>query len=61
MKFDPDKQIMVESDISNYVTKRVFSQLISTNTLRPVACFSKKHTSAKCNYKIYDKELIAII
>ena len=33
MKFDPDKQIIVESDVSNYVTKRVFSQLIPTNTL----------------------------
>jgi hypothetical protein len=26
-----------------------------------VAFFSKKHTPAKCNYEIYDKELMAIV
>ncbi len=61
MKFDPDKQIVVECDASDYVTGGVLSQFDSTNTLRPVAYFSKKHTPAECNYEIYDKELMAII
>ncbi len=61
MKFNPDKQIIVECDASDYVIRGVFSQFDSTNTLRPVAYFSKKHTPVKCNYKIYDKELMAII
>ena len=42
MKFDPDKQIVVELDASDYFTGRVLSQFDSTNTLRPVAYFSKK-------------------
>ena len=29
--------------------------------LQPVAFFSAKHSSAECNYKIYNKELLAII
>ena len=29
--------------------------------LHPVAYFSKKHSPAKCNYDVYDKELMAII
>ena len=61
MKFDPDKQIVVETDASDYVTGGVMSQYDDTNTLRPVAYFSKRHFLAKCNYEIYDKELMAII
>ena len=29
--------------------------------LRPVAYMSKQHLPTKCNYKIYDKEMLAII
>ena len=61
MKFDPDKQIVVESDASDYVTEGVLSQFDSINTLQPVAYFSKKHTPVECNYEIYDKELMSII
>lgn len=61
IKFDLDKQIVVECNVFDHVTEGVFSQLNSTNTLRPIVYFSKKHTPTKCNYKIYDKELMAII
>lgn len=37
------------------------SQYNDTNTLRPVAYFFKRHSPAKCNYEIYEKELMAII
>ena len=29
--------------------------------LRPVAFFLKKHSPIKCNYEIYDKEMLAVI
>jgi hypothetical protein len=40
---------------------RVLSQYNEEGTLRPVTFFSKKHSVVKCNYEIYDKELLAII
>ncbi len=61
MKFDPDQQIVIESDASDYVTGGVMSQYNKSGILRPVAYFSKKHSPAECNYEIYDKELMAII
>lgn len=61
MHFDPNKQIIVETDASDYVSAAILSQHDDQGTLRPVAFFSKKHTPAECNYEIYDKELLAII
>lgn len=57
--FDPDLEIIVETDTSDYVSAGVMSQY--HEILHPVAFFSKKHSPAKCNYEIYDKELMAII
>lgn len=59
--FDPEKEIIVETDASDYVSAGILSQYDDTQTLRPVAYFSKKHSPAECNYEIYDKELLAII
>ena len=39
----------------------MLSQYGDDRILRPVAFFSKKHLTTKCNYKIYDKELLAIV
>ncbi|KAH0611235.1 uncharacterized protein H6S33_011662 [Morchella sextelata] len=58
---DPEKEITVETDASDYVSAGVLSQYDDNGTLRPVAYFSKKHSPAECNYEIYDKELLAII
>ena len=41
MKFDPDQQIVIESDASDYVTERVMSQYDKSGILRPVAYFLK--------------------
>ena len=49
MKFDPDQQIVIESDASDYVTERVMSQYDKYGILRPVINFSKKHSPAECN------------
>ena len=47
--FDPDKEILVETDASDYVSAGVMSQHDSNGILHPVAFFSKKHTPAECN------------
>jgi hypothetical protein len=59
--FDYERQIIVETDASDYVSAGVLSQYDDEGILHPVAFFSKKHTLAECNYEIYDKELMAIV
>ena len=59
--FDPSKQCFIETDSFNYVSAGVLSQLDDEDVLHPVAYFSRKIAPAKCNYKIYDKELLVII
>jgi hypothetical protein len=39
----------------------VLSQYNNKGVLHPVAFYSKKMTPAECNYKIYNKELLAIV
>jgi hypothetical protein len=51
----------MEADTSDYVSAGMLSQYDDDGILHPVAFFSKKHSPAKCNYEIYDKELIAIV
>jgi hypothetical protein len=60
-RFDPDQDVIIEMDASNYVSTSVLSQYDNDNGLHPMACFSKKHSPTECNYEIYDKELMAII
>lgn len=59
--FDPDREIIVETDASDYVSAGIMSQYDDKGELHPVAFFSKKHSPAECNYEIYDKELLAIV
>lgn len=59
--FDPEKEILVETDASDFVSAGIMSQYDSDGILHPIAFFSKKHSPAECNYEIYDKELMAII
>jgi hypothetical protein len=60
-RFDPDRDVIVETDASDYVSAGVLSQYDDEGILHPVAFFSKKHSPAECNYEIYDKELMAIV
>jgi hypothetical protein len=60
-RFNPDRDIIVETDTSDYVSTGVLSQYDDNNILHPMAYFSKKHSPAECNYEIYDKELMAIV
>jgi uncharacterized protein (DUF849 family) len=58
---DPNRDITVEIDASDHVSTGVLSQYNDNNILHPVAYFSKNHSPAKCNDKIYEKELMAIV
>jgi hypothetical protein len=55
-----EKEIILETDASDYVSAGVLSQY-GDGILRPVTYFSKKYSITECNYEIYDKELLAII
>ena len=59
--FDLDKEIIVETDASDYVSVGMMSQYDADGILHPIAFFSKKHSPIEYNYEIYDKELMAII
>ena len=64
--FDPDLEIILECDASDYVVSGVLSQKhpnLDTGkmTLHPVAFMSEKMSPAECNYRIGDKELLAIV
>ena len=59
--FNPNKQCHLKTDSSDYVSAGVLSQKDDDEILHPVAYFSKQMVPAECNYKIYDKELLAII
>lgn len=60
-QWDPDRETVVETDSSGYVTGGALSQRGDDGIMRPVAFFSKKNAPAECNYPIHDKELLAII
>ena len=59
--FDPSRQCFVKTNLSDYVNANVLLQIDDNGVLHPIAYFSRKMTLAKYNYKIYDKELLAII
>ena len=59
--FNFEKECIVETDASDYVSAAILSQYNNLGVLHPVAFYSKKHSVAECNYEIYDKELLAIV
>ena len=61
MHFDAEREIIIETDASDYVSAGIISQYDDNSVLHLVADFSKKHLPAEYNYEIYDKELMAII
>lgn len=58
--FDPERQIVVEADASDFGIGGILSQ-VQNDSLRPIAFFSKKMGPAELNYPIHDKELLVII
>ena len=59
--FDLDRDVIIETDTSDYVSAGVLSQYGEDGILYPVAIFSTMHSPAECNYEIYDKDLMAIV
>lgn len=55
------KQCFVKTNSSDYINAGVLSQRDEDGLLYPIAYFLRRIAPAKCNYEIYDKELLAII
>ena len=58
---DLDKKLRVEVDASDYVTEGILSMECEDRLWRPVAFLSKSLNETERNYKIHDKEMLAII
>ena len=56
-----DKIMRMKVDALDYVTEGVLSMECKDRRWRPVAFFSKSLNKTKRNYKIHDKEMLAII
>ena len=52
---------IMKIDTFNYINNSVFSQIVDDKLLYLIAFFSKNFNSAEYNYKIYDKEQLAIM
>jgi hypothetical protein len=59
--FDPEKQIWVYADASDYAIGSEISQLDSEGRRRPVLFYSRKLLPAEMNYTASDKEMLAIV
>ena len=58
---DLDKEFRVEADALNYATGEVLSMKCSDKLQRPVAFISKSLSGTEKNYKIYNKEMLAVV
>ncbi len=59
--FDQTHETILEINSFNYVNDEVLSQYDDEDVLHSIVFYSKNMSSAECNYKIYDKELLIII
>src|SRR6266850_4013209 len=59
--FNPDNPIVVETDASDYAIAAIISQISPDNgDIHPITFYSRSMQLAELNYKIYDKDLLAI-
>ena len=58
---DLDKEMRVEADVSDYTIGGVLSMKCEDRRWRPVAFISKSLNKTERNYKIHNKEMLAII
>ena len=56
----PDKQIVVETDASDYALAAILSIYTSDGELHPMGFHSRTFNSSELNYDTHDKELLAI-
>ena len=59
--FDSDKKIWIETNTFDYVIVVILSQKNKNDILHSRVYMFKQMSFAKCNYEIYDKELLIII
>ena len=59
--FNLDHKTILKADLSEYTTEGIFFQFDNKGILRSYIYFSKKNSSAECNYKIHDKKLLIVI
>ncbi len=59
--FDQNRKTILEINSFNYVNDDILSQYDDEETLQLMIYYSKNLSFAECNYKIYDKKLLAII
>ena len=59
--FDLRKQTVMKADASDQAQKSVLSQSDKSENLHSVAFYSWKFTESELNYKIHNKELLAIV
>jgi hypothetical protein len=57
----PGRPFRMETDASNFAIAAILSQLDDEGKWRPVAFLSRSLNDAERNYKIYDKEMLAIM
>jgi len=58
---DLDKEFRVEAEASNYATRGVLSMKGPDELWRLVAFISKSLSDTERNYKIHDKEMLAVV
>ena len=56
----PDKQLIVETDASNYALGAILSITLDSSEVHPVAFHSCTFSAPKLNYDTHNKELVAI-
>jgi hypothetical protein len=59
--FDPEEEITLETDVSDYAIGACLSQRDSEGRLHPIAFYLRKMSPAESNYNIHNKELLAIV
>ncbi len=59
--FDQNKKTILEINSFNYINNDILSQYDDKETLHLMIYYSKNLSFTECNYKIYDKKLLAII
>jgi len=58
---DLDKEFRVKVDASNYATGEILSMKCSDNLWRLVVFISKSLSDTERNYKIHNKEMLAVV
>ncbi len=59
--FDQNRKTILETNSFNYINDDILSQYDDEETLHLMIYYSKNLSLTECNYKIYDKKLLAII